>query len=192
LNEDAVKAALKKLVDDNAATLVAGLTVGTIAKVIGQTTQSMFTIAKLPIHVGVGITTADEWYETTMMGANVRRQSQQKKIKKNLYSAEVHFSDEAAQVSGESPGTTTEHFETSQAAFDKVVDRFIKLLEDNPDIPPAVGSYTIEVLDDGSTEARRKRRENRHYREQDASGARRDVYYSIVKIQVETCGEPDP
>ncbi len=192
MNVDAVKAAVKKLVDDNVATLVAGLTVGTIAKVIGQTTQSMFTVAKLPVHVGVACTVAEEWFETTMMGANVRRQSQQSKIKKNRYDIEVHFSDLAAHISGESPGTATEHFETSQAAFDKIVDRFVKLLEDNPNIPPAVGSYVIEVLDDGSTEARRKRRSNHHYRERDAARASREFYYSIVKVQIETCGEPDP
>lgn len=192
MNEDAIKAAVKKLVDDNVATLVAGLTVGTIAKTIGQTTQSMFTVATLPIHVGVTCTEAGEWYETTMMGANVRRQSQQSKIQKNRYDIEIHFSDIATKVADEGPGATAEHFEASQAAFDKVVDRFVKLLKDNPNIPPASGSYTIEVLDDGSTEARRKRRSNHHYREQDAARASREFYYSIVKVQLETCGEPDP
>lgn len=191
MNEDAVKAAVKKLVDDNEATLVAGLTVGGIAKAIGQTTQSVFTIAEFPIHVGVVVTSAEEWFETIAMGNNVRRQSQQQKIKRNRYDTEVHFSDMAVQVEDEQPGTTTEHFETAQAVFDKVVDRFVKLLEDNPNIPPASGSYTIEVLDDGSNEARRKRRQNQHYRE-DTAGGRRSIFYSIVRLQLETCGEPDP
>ena len=192
MNEDAVKAAVKKLVDDNKATLVAGLTVGGVAKEISQTTKSVFTIAEMPVHVGVFCSAAEEWYETQMMGNNVRRQSEQSKVEKNWYDIEIHFSDMAAQDEDERPGGATEHFETSQAAFDKIVDRFIKLLKDNPNIPPASGSYTIEVLDDGSNEARRRRRENRHYGEKDAAGGWRDIYYSVVKIRLETCGEPDP
>lgn len=192
MNEDAVKAAVKKLVDDNAAVLVLGLAVGDVVKAISQTTQSVFTVAVAPIHIGVGCATAEEWYDTTMTGGMARTQIQQKKVKKNRYDMEVHFSDLATQAADEGPGEAVEHFETAQAVFDKVVDRFIKLLEDNPLITPAVGAYTIEVTDDGSRDVRRKRRENRHYREEDASGDRRNFFYSIVRFQLETCGEPDP
>jgi hypothetical protein len=187
VNEDAIKSAFKKLVDDNKAALVAGLA---ITKQILQITKSVMTPAEVGICVATIVTDVDEWYDTSLVGANVRRQAEQAKNKKCRYSMELHVSDWAAPVSGEKAGTATEPFETADTAFNTVADRMVKMLRDNPNVPPVSGSYKIEVFDEDD-ESRRIRRSNHHYRST-AGGNRETVFYSIIRFTAQTCGEPNP
>jgi hypothetical protein len=186
-----MSASLKKLIGDNSAAIVAGVSVGGVSKEIYQLTKSILTSsAGHGLHVATVVTDGREWYDTPPIKANVRRQSQQSTNEKVLYSCEFHISDYAELVQDEGPGQANEHFETANAAFDTVVDRIVKVLRDNPNITPASGSYIIE-LEDPDDESRAIEREERHYTVEDARGAR-DVFYSILRFRCTTCGEPDP
>lgn len=191
MNFDAMATSLKKLVGDNEAVIVAGISVGGHDEDIVQLTTSILTeSAGLGLHVATVVTDGREWYDTPPIKSNVRRQAQQSKNKKVRYGCEVHVSDYASKVEDEGPGQTYEHFETDNAAFNKIVDRIVKVLRDNPEITPASGSYVIE-LEDLDDESRAIEREERHYTVADARGAR-DVFYSVLRFRCTTCGEPDP
>lgn len=192
MDEGLVKDALCKLVDDNKAGLVGGLSVGGEDLAIRQISPSILTPAELPISIGVHSPRNTEFYDAVIMGGNTLRQSQQSKNKKVHYDIELHISDQARYASGEGPGEDSEKFVTHNRAFDTFVARTVQLLRDNAYISPLSGSWKIEVLGYGGSEDRRIERDNWHQWTEDANGVRSAIFYSVLKFTIETCQEPSP
>lgn len=189
-----IKSAVLKLIKDNEASLVNGLASDGLDKDIKQFTRSVLTRARIPYMVGVVCPEMDEYADMSNLVGHTRTYAAAKNRLEARYSIEVHVSDRAQQRSSEEPGGTIEHFETDQEMFDTFVGRLAELLRENETIPPETGSYTIEVLGDGSANDRKIRISDRsgYYPSGFGSGNPVAVLYAVVRFTVSVCGQPRP
>lgn len=191
MNEHAIKSAIKQLIEDNSSSLVSGLSAGDIDLEIAQITTSALTPMMTPIAIGVSISRSVEYYRARIIGGNTLRQSQQSATKETVHDVVIDTSGSAWLVTGEGPGESREHFETSEEVWATYTDRVVQMLRDNPDITPVSGSYTIELFGDGNDEDRRIEKENRHFRDDRDEGVAY-YFYTVIRFRVRACGEPNP
>ncbi len=190
MNSADLKAAIKQLYVTNRDVLVADLTLpGRVVK-INQITTASLTAFEIPVGLGIEIVNVYEFFDVSALGGSARRQSQQSKNKRVRYNMEIDVGAYVSPTEGERTGGETEFYETYTAVMDKVADRVVQVLRDNPSIPPiSPGTHTIEVYDDReSGQTRGIRRVNRHRRDDDI-GSHRGLFHAVISFAIEVCGD---
>jgi hypothetical protein len=194
VNDDLVKAAIKKLISDNSAALVAGLTAGPHAKVIGQLTTSRYTVPTIPIFVWIDIPRSYEHYDAEELGNALSAEYVVNRARRiNWYDVELHIGDYASTRTGEKIGGSSEQFETDVATFEVFVKRLAQLFRTNYQFQSVATDFTLEVADGGNPSRARPidRRDLSSYI-RDAKGGVSAGLYNILSFRIETCGEPTP
>lgn len=185
MNEYAVASALKALISDNEATLLSGLTLDGVAKVIGQLTSSVLTPPELYYFVAIDVQSATAHYQMRPMPKNLRHTTKQTAgMLIDEYEASIYVVDYALKsmpIEGE-----VQSFEEEHQLFRQLTDRIVDLLDRTDQLTS--GTYTMWIPGEGGDEDRRIGKENRLDAWEDSDGQHFELG-SRITFRVKACSD---